>query len=66
MELVFPEIPADIEQAIHDYAAGPLKDAIFNPDKLTREAHMAEVRKEAEEHFKEIYPDNAADVDACL
>lgn len=65
-ELVFPEIPAEIEQAITDYAAAPLKEAIFNPDKLTREAHMAEVKAEAEAHFKEIYPDNASDVEACL
>lgn len=65
-ELTFPEIPRDIEEAIDDYAAIPLKDAIFNPDKLTREAHMAEVKAEAEAHFKEIYPDNASDVEVCL
>lgn len=63
---VFPEIPEDIEKAIRDYAEEPLKKAIFNPDKLTREAHMAEVKKEAEDHFLEIYPDNAADVATCL
>lgn len=65
-EMVFPEIPADIEEAIRAYAEEPLKTAIFNPDKLTREAHMAEVKEEAEAHFKEIYPDNGADVEACL
>jgi polyribonucleotide nucleotidyltransferase len=60
------ETPADIESAIREYAEGPMKEAIFNPDKLTREVHMAEVRKEAEDHFKEIYPDHAADVVASL
>lgn len=65
-EMVFPEIPADIEEAIRAYAEEPLKTAIFNPDKLTREAHMAEVKEEAEAHFKEIYPDNEADVETCL
>lgn len=64
--LVFPEIPEEIEKAIRDYAEANLKAAIFNPDKLTREAHMAEVRKEAEEHFKEIYPDNGSDIETCL
>ncbi|MDY6083930.1 MAG: polyribonucleotide nucleotidyltransferase [Dialister sp.] len=63
---IFPEIPEDIEKAIREYAEEPLKKAIFNPDKLTREAHMAEVKKEAEDHFLTIYPDNASDVGACL
>ena len=65
-EIVFPEIPAEIEEAIHAYAAEPLKKAIFDPDKVTREAHMEEVKQEALAHFKEIYPDNASDVAACL
>lgn len=65
-QLVFPEIPEEIENAIRAYAEEPLKQAIFNPDKLTREAHMAEVKEEAEAHFKEIYPDNASDVATCL
>jgi polyribonucleotide nucleotidyltransferase len=65
-EIVFPEIPEEIETAIREYAEEPLKKAIFNPDKLTREAHMAEVKAEAEEHFKEIYPDNESDVVTSL
>ncbi len=65
-EITFPQIPEDIEKAIREYAEEPLKTAIFNPDKLTREAHMAEVNAEAEAHFKEIYPDNASDVAECL
>lgn len=65
-EMVFPDIPEEIEKAIEDYAAAPLKAAIFDPDKVTREAHMAEVRAEAEAHFKEIYPENGKDVEACL
>lgn len=65
-ELVFAEIPEEIEKAIYEYAENNLREAIFNPDKLTREAHMEEVRKEAENHFKEIYPDNESDVITCL
>lgn len=64
--LVFPEIPEEIKTAIYAYAERPLKEAIFNPDKLTREAHMEEVRKEAETHFKEIYPENGSDITECL
>lgn len=64
--LVFPEIPEEIKTAIYAYAERPLKEAIFNPDKLTREAHMEEVRKEAEAHFKEIYPENGSDIAECL
>lgn len=64
--LIFPEIPEEIKTAIYAYAERPLKEAIFNPDKLTREAHMEEVRKEAEAHFKEIYPENGSDIAECL
>ena len=64
--LIFPEIPEEIKTAIYAYAERPLKEAIFNPDKLTREAHMEEVRKEAETHFKEIYPENGSDIAECL
>ena len=64
--LIFPEIPKEIKTAIYAYAERPLKEAIFNPDKLTREAHMEEVRKEAEAHFKEIYPENGSDIAECL
>ena len=64
--LIFPEIQEEIKTAIYAYAERPLKEAIFNPDKLTREAHMEEVRKEAEAHFKEIYPENGSDIAECL
>ena len=64
--LIFPEIPEEIKTAIYAYAERPLKEAIFNPDKLTREAHMEEVRKEAEAHFKEIYPEDGSDIAECL
>lgn len=64
--LIFPEIPEEIKTAIYAYAERPLKEAIFNPDKLTREAHMEEVRKEAEARFKEIYPENGSDIAECL
>lgn len=64
--LIFPEIPEEIKTAIYAYAERPLKEAIFNPDKLTREAHIEEVRKEAEAHFKEIYPENGSDIAECL
>ena len=64
--LISAEIPEEIKTAIYAYAERPLKEAIFNPDKLTREAHMEEVRKEAEAHFKEIYPENGSDIAECL
>ena len=38
--LIFPEIPEEIKTAIYAYAERPLKEAIFNLEKLTREAHM--------------------------
>ncbi len=65
-EMVFPEISPELETAIRAYAEEPLKKAIFDPDKVTREAHMDEVKKEAQAHFVELYPENAADVATCL
>ena len=56
------ETPADIESAIREYAEGPMKRKPFSTlTKLTREVHMAEVRKRSRRSIsKEIYPDHAS------
>lgn len=55
-----------IAQAVEDYAAENLKNAIFDKDKQTREAHMDEVKEEARAHFEDIYPEQMADVGMAL
>ena len=55
-----------IAQAVEEYAAENLKNAIFDKDKQTREAHMDEVKEEARAHFEDIYPEQMADVGQAL
>lgn len=60
------QVPAEIIEAVEEYAAEELKKAIFDPDKQTREAHMDEVKEEAIAHFEEIYPEQMGDVRQAL
>jgi polyribonucleotide nucleotidyltransferase len=43
-----------------------LEEAVYNPDKKMRESQMEVAREEIQEHFAEIYPDNAKDVAAIV
>ncbi len=42
------------------------KKAVFDADKLRRDGNIDAVKKDAKEHFAEIYPDNGADVAESL
>lgn len=64
--LVFADIPAEIEEAVEAYATDALKKAVFDADKLRRDGNIDAVKKDAKEHFAEIYPDNGADVAESL
>jgi len=61
-QLKLYEIPAEIQAAVREYATEPLKAAVFNPDKQIREEQTAAVKKEAERHFAEIFPEQSKDV----
>lgn len=61
-EIKLYEIPADINTAIRSYAMDSLTTAVTNPDKLTRQANITQVKKAVAEHFATIYPDNGKDV----
>ena len=61
-EIKLYEIPADINAAIRSYAIDSLTAAVTNPDKLTRQANINQVKKDVAEHFATIYPDNGKDV----
>jgi polyribonucleotide nucleotidyltransferase len=60
------EISEEIEQAVREYAQALLEEAVYNPDKKMRESQMEVAREEIQEHFAEIYPDNAKDVAAIV
>ena len=50
-------VPEELEQGIREYATARLDEATRNPDKLDRDAHIADVKADTLEHFLEDYPD---------
>ena len=56
----------EIDQAVREYAAPKMKEAIRTPDKLERLENMDAVEAETKEHFEEIYPEGARDIDSVL
>lgn len=60
------QVPAEITAEVEAHAAAKLKEAIFDPDKQTREAHMDEVKQEAQAYFEEKYPEQAGDIRQAL
>ncbi|WP_130863629.1 polyribonucleotide nucleotidyltransferase [Bacilliculturomica massiliensis] len=58
--------PADIDQAVREYAEAKMRVAIQTYDKQERLDKMDAVETETKEHFAEIYPENPKDVDAVL
>ncbi|MBE6037096.1 MAG: polyribonucleotide nucleotidyltransferase [Clostridiales bacterium] len=60
------KVPEDIDAAVREYAVSKMRTAILTYDKLERLANMDAVEAETKEHFAEIYPDNAKDIDSVL
>ena len=58
--------PVDIDEAVREYATAKMREAILTYDKQERLDNMDAVEREAKEHFAEIYPENAKDVDSVL
>jgi polyribonucleotide nucleotidyltransferase len=65
-EVITFGIDENIEEEVRTYATPILDEAVRNPDKKSREASMDQARNSILEHFAEIYPDNAKDIDALL
>ncbi len=61
-EIKLYEIPADINAAVRSFATDDLVVAVTNPDKLSREGNIKQVKKQVTEHFATLYPDNNKDV----
>ena len=50
-------VPEELERAIRDFAEAKLDAATRNPDKLDRDAHIADVKAETMEKFLADYPE---------
>ena len=66
LEIEYYKAPADIDDAVRAYAVDKMYAAIKTYDKQERLDNMDAVEKETKEHFAEIYPDNAKDINAVL
>lgn len=52
------EIPADVFQAIKDFAYEKMRVAVLTDDKSVRDENISKLTDEVKEHFAEIYPDS--------
>ena len=50
-------VPENLEKAIEEYAKERLDAAVRNPDKLSRDADVADISTDTMEHFLETYPE---------
>ena len=66
MEVNLYKPSEEIDQAVREYATEKMKEAIHTYDKLERLDNMDKVEVETKEHFLEIFPEGAKDVDAVL
>lgn len=53
----------DLVAAVREYATARLDEAVRNPDKLDREAHLKLVKDDIKAHFAETFPDQEKDID---
>ena len=68
-EKIVPEIrkPSDeIDAAVREYAVPKMREAILTKDKQERLDNMDAVETETKEHFAEIFPEGAKDIDGTL
>lgn len=65
-EVDLHKVPEDIDNAVREFATDKMRDAVMTQEKLARFENMDAVEAETKEHFEEIYPENAADIDVVL
>lgn len=56
-DVILAEVNEQMEKEIRDFATSKLEEAVKNPDKKSREAHMDEAKDLIMNHFIELYPD---------
>jgi len=65
-EVVTTAIDPELDAAVREYSLSILEEAVRNPDKKAREAHMDSAKDNIVEHFTELYPDNLGDVKSII
>ncbi len=65
-DVVLYKPASEIDEAVRAYATPKMKEAIKTFDKLERLENMDAVEVETKEHFAEIYPEGAKDIDSVL
>lgn len=65
-EVITTVIDPELEEAVREYSVAMLEEAVRNPEKKAREAHMDETSAAIVEHFSEVYPDNLNDVKTMI
>ncbi|MDD4548279.1 MAG: polyribonucleotide nucleotidyltransferase [Syntrophomonadaceae bacterium] len=56
-DLIVAEVNEQMEKEIRDFATSRLEEAVKNPEKKSREAHMDEAKDLIKSHFAELYPE---------
>lgn len=59
-------VPDELMTAVRDYTKDRLDEATRNPDKLDRDAHIADINAEAMEHFLVEYPEMDKEIAIAL
>ncbi len=59
-------VPEELEAGIRDYAKDRLNEATRNPDKLDRDAHIAEINADTMAYFLEKYPEMDKEIGIAL
>ncbi len=65
-EVIVATVNEEIDQAVREYSQTLLEEAVRNPDKKSREAHMDAAKEAILEHFQEIYPDDAKQIESVI
>ena len=65
-EVVLYKPAEEIDAAVREYAVSKMHDAILTKDKQERLDNMDAVEADTKEHFAEIFPEGAKDIDAVL
>ncbi len=59
-------VPEELSAAISDYAKARLDEATRNPDKLERDANIAEIKADTMEHFLADWPESDKEISYIL
>ncbi|HEX3016054.1 MAG TPA: polyribonucleotide nucleotidyltransferase, partial [Desulfobacteria bacterium] len=65
-EVSLYQVPAEIDQAVREFASEKMRTAVQNPDKLAREEDIKQVKLDTQLHFAETFADSTKAIDDVL